>query len=102
MRRVATLHIDAGNADYSTDAKDVQGGGLVAPPELKDMSEEQYLGGCKLLLAVSRNDVGRVKEILKSGVSINFRDYDRCASARVCAHCRTPPPHPRVCLPVHS
>jgi len=79
MRRVATLHIDCDNSEYSSDAKDVQGGGLTAPPELKSMSEETYLDGCRLLLATTKNDIARVRELLQQGTSINFRDYDRCA-----------------------
>ena len=61
MRRVATINLQQDHSEYSNDNKDVRGGGICAPSDVKEMDETEFLNGC----------------------SVNFRDYDRRTALHV-------------------
>ena len=83
MRRVATINLQQDHSEYSNDNKDVRGGGICAPSDVKEMDETEFLNGCRLLHAVARNDTSAVRALLASGCSVNFRDYDRRTALHV-------------------
>ncbi|EOD35397.1 hypothetical protein EMIHUDRAFT_201456 [Emiliania huxleyi CCMP1516] len=83
MRRVATINLAQDHSEYSNDNKDVRGGGICAPSDVKEMDETEFLNGCRLLHAVARNDTSAVRALLASGCSVNFRDYDRRTALHV-------------------
>jgi len=66
----------------------MKGSGFLASRKDISMNEDDFAGGCKMLLAAARGDVNMLNRILKyysPRLSVDFRDYDRRTALHVAA-----------------